>query len=687
MKDAGRLLRKLRRKVYRDTPVASWNRVADLDWRASYESLASLVARGDCGVLSGGAALALWRAASDAGFRAWCYDFGFPESLTYMVTVIEADGRLRVHDAFLNLEYRGDFYEILDGLRADRPPDIRAETRDRKIYVADPACESQQTLDWLAAHADRELDRQGPLRRFEVLWDRAAFLATLPQTEAIFRDLERSGHPADFSYLMLHPIAMFDGKVHQRERAAMPLIGGVDLHSPLAGLRVAMQRLTQDLTAARAQQAEKSAAAARLEAEIAEAREQLAAAAGEAGQLAQERAALEERRAAAETALAEANASHSAVAEQARRFEDQILQLRSARDDIERAAVAADAEWVQQRQELQGRAQSLDEDNRKLQAAVAGTRAHLAAVRGETGELRATIDQRSAEWEEERQRSHAAAQALEGDVLRLREELAQASAQLNNAQAQGALFERLSGQWEGERRRSQEAVEALEGDVLRLREGLAQTSAQLSAAQTESAEFEHRRVQWENERRSLQSSLQALNQDAQTAFAEWARVQLNAEQAAAQATWSGLQIAELVEREAAAAGELAQARAEAASLRALQSELAAAAPRLGQGDQTVGGFIVGLGRLLGVDDLPSDDLGALLARLRRHIRTLERDLDRAEAERGRLDAMLRQIPAPQKPAAGRLRKFLGQLGRSNNQGSRLADGQFVQPGQLSGKAS
>ena len=168
MKDASRMLRKLRRKVYRETPVATWNRAAEVDWHGSYDSLISLFARGDCGVLSGGAALALWRAATDAGLRAWCYDFGFPESLTYMVTVIEADGRLRVHDAFLNLEYRGDFHEILDGLRADRPPDIRAESRDRKIYVADPAGEAQQTLDWLASHADRELDRQGPLRRFEV---------------------------------------------------------------------------------------------------------------------------------------------------------------------------------------------------------------------------------------------------------------------------------------------------------------------------------------------------------------------------------------------------------------------------------------------------------------------------------------------------------------------------------------
>ena len=667
MKDSSRLLRKLRRKVYRETPVATWNRAAEVDWHGSYDSLASLFESGDSGVLSGGAAMALWRAATDAGFRAWCYDFGFPESLTYMVTVIEADGRLQVHDAFLNLEYRGDFYEILGGLRADRLPDIRRESRDRKIYVADPACESQQTLDWLTAHADRELDRQGSLRRFEVLWDSDAFLASFPRTEAIFRDLESRGHPADFSYLMLHPIAVFDGAAHHRERETMPLVGGLDLHTQVAGLRAAMHRLTRELAGERAQLAERSAAAARLEAEIAEARAELAAAAGEAGQnsaeaaqlregladanrqlaaerltLAQEKTAIEERGAALEAALAEARASHSAVAEQARRLEDQIVQLRSARDEFERAAAAVAAQWAQERQQLLEGARTLDEDNRKLQAAVAETRADLAAVRSETGELRATIDRRTAEWDEERERSREAAQALEGDVLRLREELAQTSAQLGDAQAEGAQLR---------------------------------------------ADLERSSAQWGDERRSLQASLTAVNEDAQTAFAEWARAQLHAEQAAAQATWSGLQVAELVEREAAAAGELAQSRDETTALRALQSELGSADLELRERDRAIGGFVFGVSRLLGAGDLPSDDLAALLLHLRHHIRTLERELDRAEADRGRLDAMLRQSPAQQTPAAGRLRKFLGLLVRPGNQSNRLADGQYVQASRLSRKAS
>jgi hypothetical protein len=73
--------------------------------------------------------------------------------------------------------------------------------------------------------------------------------------------------------------------------------------------------------------------------------------------------------------------------------------------------------------------------------------------------------------------------------------------------------------------------------------------------------------------------------------------------------------------------------------------------------------------------------------LRHHIRTLERELDRAEADRGRLDAMLRQSPAQQTPAAGRLPRFLRLLVRPANQSSQLADRRFARSNQHSGKVS
>jgi predicted nucleic acid-binding Zn-ribbon protein len=630
VKDASRLLRKLRRKVYRELPIATWNRVAEVDGRESYDSLISTFRRGDCGVLSGGAALALWRAATDAGFRAWCYDFGFPESLTHMVTIVELDGRLRVHDPFLNLGYRGDFYEILEGLRADRLPDIRCETRDRKIYVMDPSCESQLTADWLTAHADRELDRVGSLRRFEVLWDGAALLTTLARPEAVYRDLETRGHPADLSYLMLHPIGVFDGGAHHQNPETMPLIGGRDLRSPVAGLRAAMQQLTRDLAVERDQLADKSAISGRLEIELAEACSQLLAASGKAEQLSAQSAqlraalddssrqwvaerqalsqgnsALEERRALLEAELAEATARHAAATEDVRRLADQVVQLRSAYDDAERRIAEERELFLQQQQ--------------KLEAALGETCTHAAAIEAQAQEWEQTIRtlqdataQRTAEWEAERLVLQTAAQALEDDNQRLQIEAANTQAVLATAH----------------------------GQIAELRDTL-----------------DHRAAEWDGERQSLQAAVQGLGEAAGKAFAEWAAAQLRAEEAAAQATWANSQVADLVEKEAAAASELAQRRDEVTALHAqvsaVQSEL--------QSNEAVGGFIVGIKRLLAADDLPANDLPVALARLREHLRKLERELDRAEAERNRLESALQEQTTRQGSPAGRARRYLRRL--------------------------
>ncbi len=592
MKDTSRLLRKLRRKVYREFPTATWNWVAEVHWRDSYDSLISTFRRGDCGVLSGGAAMALWRAATDAGFRAWCYDFGFPESLTHMVTVVELDGRLRVHDPFLNLGYRADFYEILEGLRADRLPDIRCETRDRKIYVMDPSCESQLTADWLTAHADRELDRVGSLRRFEVLWDSDALLATLARPEAVYRDLETRGYPAHLSYLMLHPIGVFDGRAHHQNPETMPLIGGRDLRSPVAGLRAAMQQLTQDLAVERDQLAEKSAISGRLESELAEARSQLLAASGEAEQLlaqsaqlraaiddsdrrwsaerqalSQENSALTERRALLEAELAELTAHHAAATEEVRRLADQVVQLRSAYDDAERriaeerelflqqqqkleaalgetsahaAAVEGQAqgleqtirtlqdatdqrtaEWDAERLVLQTAAQALEDDKQSLQMEAANTQSVLVAAHAQIVELRDTLDHRAAEWAGERRSLQTAAQALEDDKQQLQIEVANIRADLGNARVEIAelrdLLSRGTVDWAIESQLLQDTVRTLEGDAQRLREELAQTSAELVEAQTTAGEWrdrlDRRAAEWDDERQSLQASVQALDQE------------------------------------------------------------------------------------------------------------------------------------------------------------------------------
>jgi hypothetical protein len=260
LKDASRRLNRLRRKIYRGTPVVT-------------------------GSLDGDTALALRRAATKNGFRAWCYEFGLPGSLTHRLTIVEADGIPRIHDAFFNLTYRLGFHEVLDALRDGRPVAAKTETRDRKIYVMDPASERETTVRWLEANAARELMPSDGLRRFEVLWNVEAFIATCASIEAAYQELEERGYPRDLRYLMLHPVEMSSGDKAYRDPATMPLLAGRDLASPLAASRAAAHRASRELASERTQGAAKDATIARLEGERDAAKSSLAAASAEAARL------------------------------------------------------------------------------------------------------------------------------------------------------------------------------------------------------------------------------------------------------------------------------------------------------------------------------------------------------------------------------------------------------------------
>src|SRR5215831_13130816 len=276
MKDASRRLNRFRRKIYRETPIAT-------------------------GSHSRSTALALSRSFTKKGFRAWCYEFGFSDSLTHTVTIVEADG----------------LYEVLDALRGGIPIAPMTELRDRKIYVMDPAFEAETTVRWLEANADRELAPIDSLRRFEILWDLEAFSAVAPGIEAAYRELEERGYAPDLRFLMLHPVEIFDGEKSHRDPGTMPLLVGRDLHSPVATLRVEATRMSRELDAERNRVTEKKAAISRLEGECDATKSSWAAASGEA-----------------------------------KRLGDQILQLRAAVDDEAARAIAADAEIAALRAEL-----------------------------------------------------------------------------------------------------------------------------------------------------------------------------------------------------------------------------------------------------------------------------------------------------------------------------------------------
>jgi hypothetical protein len=318
-------LNKLRRKVYRATPAAT-------------------------GSSGEGAALALWRAATKKGFRAWCYKFGLAGSFTHTVAIVEAGGVLQIHDAFFNLTYPLGFYELLSELRDGRPVAAKTETRDRKIYVMDPAFEPEAAARWLKTNADRELISADGLRRFELLWNLEAFIATCPGLGAVYQDLEERGYPQDLGFLMLHPIEMFDGERPHRDRGTMPLLAGRDLTSPVAALRSTAAQMARELASERERRAQKDEIILRLEGERDEARSGSADAAGEV-----------------------------------QRLGDQIVQLRAALDDETRRFAA----------ERQALSQAATEATTQAVAA----RVEITALKAELTEVRAKWDAERKAWE------------------------------------------------------------------------------------------------------------------------------------------------------------------------------------------------------------------------------------------------------------------------------------------------
>jgi len=332
LKDASRRLNRLRRKVYRETPAAT-------------------------GSPGGAAALALWRAFTKKGFCAWCYEFGLTGSITHTVTIVDAGGVLQIHDAFFNLTYPLGFYELLGELRDGRPVAAKTEIRDRKTYVVDRAFEPEAAMRWLETNADRELTSTDGLRRFELLWNVEAFIATCPGIEAVYQDLEKRGYPRDLRFLMLHPIQMFDGEKSHRDPGTMPLLAGRDLASPVAALRTTAAQMACELASERERDAQKDAVMLRLERER------------DAAQL-----------------------SSAAASAEAQRLGDQIVQLRAALDDETRRFAT---------------------ERQALSQAATEAEAHALASRVEIAALKAELSQARAQWDAERKAWECSSMALQ----------------------------------------------------------------------------------------------------------------------------------------------------------------------------------------------------------------------------------------------------------------------------------
>ncbi len=349
-----------------------------------YADMAAILESTRLGVSSAGAALALWRAFSEHGLRAWCYRFGLPESLTQTVTIVDIDGVLQIHDAFFNSSYPSGLYDVLGLLRNGEAVAGKHELRDRKTYIMDPAREPTGTARWLQAHAYRELEEVNGLRRFELLWNEEAFVATNPAIEPVFHDLAARGYPADLQFSMLHPVAVFDGTKWHRDRADMPLLRGYSFASPAAALGV----VSRDLETERARLAETTVKITRLEADLAGAQTQSSAVSrrfsAERETWLQQKAALQAGNTALKGELAETQARLSSAVDLRAQRDSQIAQLRAEIEDAGRQSEqqqnALDALQCEQRE--------WNAERLRLEAQIRDLRAQLEARSHENDQLR-----------------------------------------------------------------------------------------------------------------------------------------------------------------------------------------------------------------------------------------------------------------------------------------------------------
>jgi chromosome segregation ATPase len=176
---------------------------------------------------------------------------------------------------------------------------------------------------------------------------------------------------------MLHPVAVFDGDQEYRDFSTMPLVGGLDLQSPAAALRVA----SRELHAERARAAGLAATIERLEAELTRST-RLAIARGETERnfgaeretWLQQRVALQAGRNALEGELAKTRSQLSAAVDLRAQRDSQIAQLRAEIADAAQQLETETKEWGSARLRLES-------ENRHLQV-------QLAALSHQNEELR-----------------------------------------------------------------------------------------------------------------------------------------------------------------------------------------------------------------------------------------------------------------------------------------------------------
>lgn len=211
--------------------AASWIDVAsdgkliieDDYWQKSVDTLYERFLNHERGVYCGGTAWTLMKLFEAFGLEAWIYNFGDPDTeLSHVVTLVRADGRIIVQDAYFNYTLKekdgsaADIREILAAVRERRAADslvISTEPVTKlALYGLDEVpADPRKLTDWMggdvASVSDCELVRAGVVKcKAENVEARS--VRNWERWPDLQRFLAERGYPEDSTYLMLLPLGL-----------------------------------------------------------------------------------------------------------------------------------------------------------------------------------------------------------------------------------------------------------------------------------------------------------------------------------------------------------------------------------------------------------------------------------------------------------------------------------------------
>ncbi len=184
------------------------------------------------------------RACTEAGLRSWCYEFGDPQSFTYMMLIVEEAGKFWLHDPWLDLSSDQDLVTLLDQIEAGGKVSLTAGP-DSRTYLIDAKMEDARALRWLGKRVNA---KRGSAMQVK------GGMELLHNTAPAYRALIEASDVEDVSGLLLQPVALLnpDG-LHDDIRPLAERLGL--LPASTQGGRGASRQVSQSLLTNRTQDA------------------------------------------------------------------------------------------------------------------------------------------------------------------------------------------------------------------------------------------------------------------------------------------------------------------------------------------------------------------------------------------------------------------------------------------------